>query len=73
MQGSKLEQEFHVQTLEITVWMCKNVYDSDGNVIGIYDNKKKQSKLSDKNDIIYGAQCKSDEEIADFLANEGEM
>ena len=53
--------------------MCKNVYDSDGNIIGIYDSKKKKSKFFDKNDIIYGTKCKSDEEIASYLANEGNI
>ena len=59
--------------MEMTIWMCKNVYDSDGNIIGIYDSKKKKSKFLDKNDIIYGTKCKSDEEIASYLANEGNI
>lgn len=53
--------------------MCKNITDDDGNTIGIFDSKKAKGAHSDRNGVIYGAKCRSEEEISTFLANEGEM
>jgi len=62
LEGSKLEREFDIKTLEINIWACKNALDDDGNVIGIYDNTKSRDQLA-KDAILYGVECKSDDVI----------
>ena len=55
LEGSKLEEANDIRTLEINIWMCKNVYDplDPETVIGIYDNKKKKDEEA-KDAILYG-------------------